>query len=101
MKTAQDTLVGHSLHVGKGAVLSKSAGQKINTKSSPKTKLVGVDVLLPTVLWTTYFIEAQGHTIKHNIICTPRQCIYCLFVFNKKIFFVVVVYHVYVPPVRW
>ena len=73
MKTAQDTLVGHSLHVGKGAVLSKSAGQKINTKSSSETKLVGVADLLSMVLWTKHFIEALGNNIEHNIIRTSRQ----------------------------
>ena len=51
---------GGALTLGQGAVISKSSGQKMNTKSSSETVLVGVDDLLPTVLWTKYFIEVQG-----------------------------------------
>ena len=54
--------------LGKGAVLSKSSGQNINTKSSSEAELVGVDDILPTILWPRYFIEAQGYDIEHNII---------------------------------
>ena len=41
---------GGALTLGQGAVISKSPGQKMNTKSSSETDLVGVDDLLPTVL---------------------------------------------------
>ena len=61
---------------GKGAVFSRSAGQKINTKNSSESDLVGVDVddLLPTVvLWTKCFIEAQGYNIEHNIIYQDNE----------------------------
>ena len=51
-----------------GAVVSKSSGQKMNTKSSSETDLVGVDNLFPTVLLTKYFIEAQEYNVEHNII---------------------------------
>ena len=61
---------GETLTLGQGAVTSKSSGQKMNTKSSSETELVGVDDLLPTatVLWTKYFVEAQGYNVEHNII---------------------------------
>ena len=43
---------GGSLTLGQqGAVISKSSEQKMNTKSSSETELVGVDDLLPTVRW--------------------------------------------------
>ena len=51
---------GGALTLGQGTIISKSSGQKMNTKSSSETELVGVDDLLPTVLWTKYFIEVQG-----------------------------------------
>ena len=66
-----DDCKGHTggvLILGKGAALSKSSGQKINTKSSSEAELVGVDDILPTILWAKYFIEAQGYDIEHNII---------------------------------
>ena len=59
---------GGALTLGQGAVISKSPGQKMNTKSSSETELVGVDDLLPTILWTKHFIEAQGYDIEHIII---------------------------------
>ena len=61
-----DVFKGHTggaLTLGQGAVISKSSGQKMNTKSSSETELVGVDDLLPTVLWTEYFIEVQGYLL--------------------------------------
>ena len=54
--------------MGEGAILSSSSGQKINTKSSSETEVVGVDDVLPKVLWSRYFVQAQGYTIDHNII---------------------------------
>ena len=42
--------IGGALTLGQGAVISKSSGQNMNTKSSSETELVGVDDLLPTVL---------------------------------------------------
>ena len=54
--------------MGEGTIRSSSSGQKINTKSSSETEVVGVDNVLPRVLWLLYFVEAQGYTIDHNII---------------------------------
>ena len=59
---------GGALTLGQQAVISKSPGQKMNTKSSSETELVGVDDLLPTVLRAKYFIEAQGYDVERNII---------------------------------
>ena len=52
---------GGALTLGQEAVISKSSGQKMNTNSSSETELVGVDDLLPTVLWKKCFIEAQEY----------------------------------------
>ena len=51
---------GGGLTLGKGAVFSRSTKQKINTKSSTETELVGTDDMLPQILWTNYFMRAQG-----------------------------------------
>ncbi len=40
--------------------LSNSWKQKINTKSSTKAKLVGVDDSLGYFLWAYYFMQEQG-----------------------------------------
>jgi hypothetical protein len=39
-----------------------------NTKSSTKAELVGVDDVMPPVLWTLYFLEAQGYNIDDNVL---------------------------------
>ena len=51
---------GGGLTLGKGAVFSRSTKQKINTKSSTEMELVGTDDMLPQILWTNYFMRAQG-----------------------------------------
>jgi hypothetical protein len=43
---------GAMLSLGKGAAISLSNKQKINTKSSTESKLVGVDQALPSILHT-------------------------------------------------
>eukprot|EP00957_Ditylum_brightwellii_P041620 3152409-Ditylum_brightwellii.AAC.1 len=42
--------------------------QRLNTKSSTETELVGVNDALPHVLWTAYFLEAQGYKVKMSEI---------------------------------
>ena len=59
---------GYGMSFGRGAVvLSYSQKQKINTKSSTESELVGMDDALSRVIWGLYFTEAQGYTIDQNI----------------------------------
>ena len=51
---------GSILSLGKGGVTNGSIKQKLNVKSSTEGELVGTDDVLPQVLWTNYFLEAQG-----------------------------------------
>jgi hypothetical protein len=64
---------GIMMSLGKGAVISKSSKQKINTKSSTETELVGTDDGLSPCLHSRYFIEAQGYTVDQNIIFQDNQ----------------------------
>ena len=76
---------GGALTLGQGAIISKSSWQKMNTKSSCETELVGVDDLLPAVLWTKYFIEAQqGYNVKHNIIHQDNEPTLKMLINGKK-----------------
>ena len=45
-----------------------SKNKKINTRSSTEDELIGEDDALPQILWTKYFIEAQGYGIDKNIM---------------------------------
>ena len=55
---------GASLTLGKGAVINASLRQKCNTKSSTESELVGVSDVISTVLWSLYYIQAQGYKMK-------------------------------------
>jgi len=54
--------------MGNGALLSGSAKQKINTRSSTEAELVGVDDVITKIMWTKLFIEEQGYEIERNIL---------------------------------
>ena len=47
--------------LGEGAVMNFSRKQKVNTRSSTETEIVGVDDAIPDVLWSLYFMQAQGY----------------------------------------
>jgi hypothetical protein len=38
-----------------------------------EAELVAVDDMLPQALWTQYFMEAQGHQIKDNLVAQDNQ----------------------------
>jgi hypothetical protein len=61
------------MSLGKGSVYSASTRQKLNTKSSTEAELVGVDDVMPQVLWTRYFLEAQGYEVRDNKIYQDNQ----------------------------
>jgi hypothetical protein len=51
---------GGAITVGKGAVIKISKKQKLNTKSSTDSELVGADDISVMIPWTKLFMEAQG-----------------------------------------
>ena len=59
---------GIKLTMDKGFPYCKLRKQKLNTKRSTKSELVGVDDGLPQVLWTTYFLKAQGYKTTNTIV---------------------------------
>ena len=54
--------------MGRGYPLSHSAKQKLNTRSSCEGETVAVDDLMPQILWTRLFLEAQGYGTRESII---------------------------------
>ena len=40
----------------------------MNGASSTEAELIGIADILGMILWCNYFMEAQGHTIEHNIL---------------------------------
>jgi hypothetical protein len=57
-----------SFEDGKGAVQSVLRKQRLNTKSSAESKLVGVDDTSVMIPWTKLFMEEQGHEIERNTL---------------------------------
>jgi hypothetical protein len=60
---------GGCMSMGTGAAYSASKKQKLNTKSTTESELVGMDDVLPRALWTKYSMEGQGYgtsTIVHQ-----------------------------------
>jgi hypothetical protein len=64
---------GGVLSLGKGAIYATSTRQKVATKSSTEAELVGVSDVLSQVIWTRYFLEAQGYTVKDSIVYQDNQ----------------------------
>jgi hypothetical protein len=64
---------GATMSMGKGAIYSRSTRQKLNTKSSTEAELVGVDDVMPQILWTRYFLEAQGYKVADSKIFQDNQ----------------------------
>ena len=57
---------GAVLTLGKGALLSLSMKQKLNTKSSTEAKLVGYDDSMNSIVWTQLFVGRQTKDAKEK-----------------------------------
>jgi hypothetical protein len=64
---------GGGLSLGRGFPIATSTKQKLNTRSSTESELVAVDQMMPAILWTRLFLEAQGYGITENIIYQDNQ----------------------------
>ena len=54
--------------MGRGFPIVSSTKQKLNTRSSTETEVVGADDFMPAICWTRYFMEAQGYKVIDNIL---------------------------------
>jgi hypothetical protein len=59
---------GGGLSMGRGFPIVNSTKQKLNTRSSTESEIVGVDDCMPAICWTRYFMDAQGYGIQENIV---------------------------------
>jgi hypothetical protein len=64
---------GITMSLGKGSPFLSSISQKLNTKSSTETELVGVDDGMPLVIWTRNFMIEQGYDVKDNVVYQDNQ----------------------------
>ena len=69
-------MCGHregAISIGYGLIHIQVGKQKINTKSSTESELVGVAEYIPYNLWILMFLEAQGYDVKDNVIYQDNQ----------------------------
>ena len=59
---------GGALSLGKGVIPGVSTRQELMTRSSTEAELVAVDDCMSLILWTRYFLEAQGYGVDDAII---------------------------------
>jgi hypothetical protein len=67
---------GGAMSLGRDIIYGTSKQHKLNTKSSTEAELVGVDDVMPQVLWTLYFLESQGYNIYDNILYQDKKSLY-------------------------
>jgi len=69
-------LQGHTggcLSLGGGMPINTSSKQKLNTRSSTETELVAADDMMPMILWTNHFLQAQGYATTDTILYQDNQ----------------------------
>jgi hypothetical protein len=62
---------GHSggvLSLERGFPIVSATKQKLNTRSSTETEIVGDDDFMPAICWTRYFMKAQGYDVKEKVL---------------------------------
>ena len=58
---------------GTSIIDQKSGKQKMNTRSSTKTKVVGTSEYLPKNMYFKMFMEAQGYKLKTNVLAEDNE----------------------------
>ena len=64
---------GGMMSLGKGAAAIKSSRHRINSRSSIKSDIIGVDDNMPGVLWELRLLGAQGFKVNKNIVYQDDQ----------------------------
>jgi hypothetical protein len=64
---------GGGLTMGQGFLIVASWKQKMNTKSLTESKLVGINDMMPIMLWTCYFLLSQGCGIVENLLLQDNK----------------------------
>jgi hypothetical protein len=64
---------GGAMSFGTGIIHGKARKQRLNTKSSTETEVVGASDYLPYNMWMQHFMEAQGYTLDENLYYQDNQ----------------------------
>jgi hypothetical protein len=69
---------GGGLTMGRGFSNSVSTKQKLNTRSSTESELVGVNDMMPIICWTCYLLLSQGYGIIENLLLQDNKSLILL-----------------------
>ena len=64
--------------MGRGFPISVSTKQKLIVKSLTEGELVGVDDMMPIILWARQFLLAQGYGIVENLLLQDNKSLILL-----------------------
>jgi hypothetical protein len=64
---------GAGLTMGTGFPLTTSKKQKLNTMSSTETEVIGVSEVMPGVMWTKYFLDAQDYGVTNSVVFQDNE----------------------------
>ncbi len=64
--------------MGQGFPIVASWKQKLNTNFLTESKLVGVNYMMPIMLWTHYFLLLQGYGIVENLLLQDNKSLILL-----------------------
>jgi len=64
---------GGTMSMGKGVIYGAFTWQNLSTKSSTEAEIIAVSDVLPQVVWTCYFLEAQGYIMSDSIVYQDNQ----------------------------
>ena len=64
---------GGTMSMGLGTLHNKSSKQKLNTKSTTESEVVGVSEYLPYNFWQVHFFQHHGYGIRNNVIYQDNE----------------------------
>ena len=64
---------GGAMTMGTGIIHGKGSKQKMNSRSSTETEVIGNSEYLPYPIWFEYFMEAQGRKIKSHLLWQDNE----------------------------
>jgi hypothetical protein len=64
---------GGGLTMGREFPIVSSTKQKLNTRSSTESEPVGVDNMMPIIVWSCCFLMAQGYGVTQNLLLQDNK----------------------------
>jgi hypothetical protein len=64
---------GGGLTMGRGFPIVSSTNRKLNTRIFTDSELVGVDNMMPIIVWSCYFLMAQRYGVTQNLLLQDNK----------------------------